>query len=536
MNPFLWGSTLLLVIIAVLWLRVIKHEILHLPSALHLLLCITASTILTQYALMAEHNPPIIHPINGLPALSLLYLGIHYILVIRLVFDHVLPSLFRLSTLWLMLFLYPSYLYFRTFFALEYGTPYPLLYAIALLLILDRKMCSNTYASSYPSSNQTVIFPHGLLLSLTTFLLLSGVSTVLSATPGESLGEYFQIVCFALLPFLLARDLVDEKVWRTATAWIVILGGLIWVVLAGIKFGLLTSDLGLPQALHYRLFIANVGPNLISYPLVTLLPLCIGMGLIAADRWRKMAFYVGCGGMVLAIASTQANLGYSGWIGLLLGVVTMVLLLKWTSLKTWWESHPRMHPTIIVSSIGLIVVIILGVIGIASRVNNYSFYTRLYGWRTLLYQVADHPLFGSGLGVRQITAQYGNRVSWDNIGASSDWLIQEPLNQQAQQLQLGYHTHNIFLEITVGAGVPALISYLWFIWALGKYSYSAFRRATGDDRILIAGCIAGIAASFGWGLIDVMEFSPPFFTTPVWLLIGLLLASPRAFDLQSANG
>ncbi len=84
-DALLCGFTFLLMIIVVLWLRLMKHEPLHLPSALHLLLCIITSTILTQYALTDERNFPINKPINVIPPLSLLYLGIQYNLATKLV-------------------------------------------------------------------------------------------------------------------------------------------------------------------------------------------------------------------------------------------------------------------------------------------------------------------------------------------------------------------------------------------------------------------------------------------------------------------
>ena len=535
MSIFLWVSTFIILLITIAW-RWYRTKNITILSVIRLFLLFTISTLLTQLALTSELNDVTLYPSHALPQLNKIYLALHFTIILCLVLGFIYSLKYQRLLIWLMLLVYSSYLYFRTFFALENGTPYPLLFVIALLAIIYWGTHFGPDTAHESSSPNAFALPISLLVPLAAFLLLTGISTVLSASPDESLTSYFQIVYFAILPFIFAYDLVDSRTWRISYTSIVIFGGLIWVVLAGIKLGILTGAVGFAQALKERVFIAEVGPNWISYPLVILLPLCVGMGLIATTRWRKLAWGVGCVGIVFTIVYTQLDVGYSGWIGLSLGVITMVFLLKWIAIKTWWKNHLRMSPIIIISGIGLIAVIILSLIIIAPRLNSFSFYTRLYGWRTSLYQLADHLLFGSGLGVRHVTAQYGDRASWNSIGASFSWLTESPFTLGSQQLQLHFHTHNNFLEIAVAAGVPALLAFLWFLWMLSKHSLSVFQQATGDLRILMASCIAGIIASLGWGMIDTMEFSPIFFTTPVWLLIGLLLAVPRALNYQPSTG
>ncbi|GAI45162.1 unnamed protein product, partial [marine sediment metagenome] len=223
------------------------------------------------------------------------------------------------------------------------------------------------------------------------------------------------------------------------------------------------------------------------------------------------------------------NKGYSGWMALVLGVGAFVLLLRWPAIKEWWQRRHTWGRLVAVAvGVVLVAAVILASGRVAARVNSYSLYTRLYNWWVSVYQVADHPWFGSGLNVRHVQAQYSARVHWED---TATWLRPVlpyyELSQMGQQRQLINHTHNIFLELAVGAGIPALLAFLWFLWALAKHSLTTFRHATGHARVLIAGCIAGIVASLGWGLIDVMEYSPPFFTTPTWVLVGLLLAAPR---------
>ena len=170
MDYYLWLSSYLITLIAVLWLHFRKGKILPLRSIFQLFLFVTVCNFLTQYALMAERNDNVIYPIRALPDLNYLYLAFHYFLITWLVLGYVLPSPFYRWSIWPMLFLYPTYLYFRTFFSAEIGTPYPLLYAIVLLQIWRESTNSN--ASPSPASKWLSILSPGLLIPLFSFLFL----------------------------------------------------------------------------------------------------------------------------------------------------------------------------------------------------------------------------------------------------------------------------------------------------------------------------------------------------------------------------
>jgi hypothetical protein len=109
--------------------------------------------------------------------------------------------------------------------------------------------------------------------------------------------------------------------------------------------------------------------------------------------------------------------------------------------------------------------------------------------------------------------------------------VDNPLSQSWRERQTIIHTHNLFLELAVGAGLPVLLAFLWFLWELVRLGLTALGQASGQSRVLVAGCIAGIVGTLGWGLLDVVEFSPPFLTTPTWVLVGLLLAAPQALNV-----
>ena len=210
----LWISTLLLAggIMMYRWAR--WHEKPHIWTVLYEVLYIVASAALTEQAFKAAYTLSQ-STISAQPDLSFLYLFIHYALVVWCLLGDRWPAPVNLSTAWPALFLYSSYLYFRIFYTLELGVAYPFIYLIAFALLLFQPLWVQ-FLSLFD-------FPIYLLASLLLFLFLSLVSTISSLSPSESLNEYTQIVCFALLPFLLASELSDIRSWRCAAFWCILL-------------------------------------------------------------------------------------------------------------------------------------------------------------------------------------------------------------------------------------------------------------------------------------------------------------------------
>lgn len=524
----LWGSTLVLTLMILAWRwhwagRSLSSSFAR--EALRAAIYVVVSAYLTEQALLAEHSLPTADSIHGLPVLHGLYLTIHYAFVAWILLGDLFPPVLRLPPIWPMLFLYSSYLYIRLFFLSEQLAIYPVLYAFVLVsMFLDPQI--RLFADRGRRH---------LLAACLLFLLITGLATLFSPVVNESLSAYLQIVCFALLPFWLVNALVDRQAWRAAATWLVVLNGLLLSGLGVVKFILLAQNLGGLPALSYRLYITDIGPNWISHSLVALLPLGIGL-FLRTPTSGKWVWGSGAATMFGIVAYTQSDMGFSGWFALALGGGTFGLLLGWPNLVVWLLRHVKSRA--LIGLVGAIIALSLTVTGaaIARQLNSYSFIARLYDWHVTLYQVANHPWVGSGLGTRHITAQYGNQIQWQEaVRLGRETIPDYLLSQAIWQRQVLNHAHNLFLELAGGVGLPALLAFLWFLWQLGRYSLSALYHANGEARVLIAGCIAGLVAALGWGFIDVMEFSPPFFTTPVWALIGLLLAAPQAWGLETKS-
>lgn len=526
-TPFasLLGSTVLACVAIVLWRRSRKLDRLGLLA----LITVGASTVLTQHALAAERAQAALIPIKSSPNLGWLYLALHLGLVLWVGLGDWLPFCFQIPTVWPALFLFSSYLYLGTLTVAEQGAPYVMLYAligVAALLGLGR----------LPGEGGRVPPGRRGRVSLIAFLVLLGLSTAFSRSPGESLNRYLPVVGFSVLPFLLARDVAQRqaRAWRLTAGWAVVLGGVLWVALAACKFLLVALELGPVPALRHRLFVDEVGPNWVARPLVILLPLAAGLLLAAPRRRDKLLWGAAVAGMLLALAYSQSDEGAGGWLALALGAGSLGLLLGGPALARWWAGHKRARGPALAVALAVLALLAGAGVWLSASLNAYSFNGRLYVWRIALHQVVDRPLVGSGLGVRYTATRYGTDTSWEEMGPRTQWFDDRPLSRWWQKRQTRVHAHNLLLEWAVGGGVPALLAFLWFLWELARASRSALSHVEGRARALVCGCVAGLVSALGWGMLDVLEFSPPFFSFPAWVLIGLLWAAPRALGGQEA--
>ncbi len=479
-----------------------------------------AALMLTWQSIAGDRFLPGTLSIEKQPGLLPYHLILYGLLIGYLYLMDILPKAYQvLPTYWPVFFLFSSNLYLTNFFATEYGAAYLVIYALAIWVVVSVWM--NRKNNGFSQVFSTLVFvqiPFGLLLLALT------LSTYFSNSVGESLDKLSQIACFGLLPFLMAVTLKDRKAWMAAAVLLAGGAGLPWLWLGAVKFLQLASQFGWQMAAGYRLYLSGVGPNWVAYILVTILPLTLGIGMAGKRLVIRIFFLVIFTGLLVLLAYTQARQGFSGWFGL----ITAAIVAAGLYLALQRRFYFRILWVLVPVGLMAIAVIILFGIPLLQKVNPPSLYTRMFEWQALFQSIVDNPIAGTGLGVRYTAAHFGNLVSWSQTGATLSWLANEWQSMILKQLQLTYHTHNLFLEVAVGSGLPSLALFIWYLFTLARHGWKTFREANQRDRLLIAGCIAGIAGSIGWGLIDVMDYSPIFLTFPVWALIGLLFAAPNA--------
>ena len=186
-------------------------------------------------------------------------------------------------------------------------------------------------------------------------------------------------------------------------------------------------------------------------------------------------------------------------------------------------------PLTAIALIGVAGMLVVGIIFTGIRlgyaVNPYSFNGRFGHWIGALEAFKNHPLLGGGPDNEHLYTQYARGVS---LFSDAPEFIDDPLyliRYRSGILKL--HAHNLILETAAFSGLAGVISAGGMLVALIWMGFKALRNADPRLRILLAACLAGIAGELAWGLLDVIRESPPFFSFPIWVVVGMTLAGAR---------
>jgi tetratricopeptide (TPR) repeat protein/O-antigen ligase len=478
---------------------------------------VVLSAVSTIESLLAQQPHGLLDAIDGTPGYSTLARLFHYLVVVVVVWAGRESS--RVVGLGAAL-VYTSAFYFPTFATPEAGPSFVYLIALAMVLLTTIPV---TCHASQLESHVAVSIP------LVLFVLLVLIASLLSLAQHDSLVWLLRLLTLVLLAWVIPLSVETRARWKRMAMLVVVMGVTAPVLLSAGKLLELAWGLDGWAAVCYRMGLSELGrANLIARTLLIGVPVLIAQAAAATGRvWRILGWTLSALGLLI-FAACQS---WGGWIGFGVICVFAGILTYGHRLRAWWRNrlsgvgrYLLFAAVIAVFGAGL-----LGLLRLAPESNEGSFNGRLFQFRAALREIAHHPL--SGIGPANYFAK-----SYYTIGL--DWLVdtQVTLDHPLRPVyhlrgSTALHTHNLFLEIGVGTGLLGLAAFVWFVVALFRYGLRTRARLCGQDRVLLTGCLVGIVASLGWGLLDVMEVSPPFLTFPTWALVGLLLAAPRAFGV-----
>jgi O-antigen ligase len=218
--------------------------------------------------------------------------------------------------------------------------------------------------------------------------------------------------------------------------------------------------------------------------------------LARRDRWWTVPAWLVS---VLALALTLVR---GAWVGLAVGVLTLLLALR----RAW----------AVAAVAAVLLVIAVGVPGVRHRaatlgtLGDATARDRLAMLHTGLRLVRDHPLVGIGPG--QVKNVYPTAAGPDALRRSTS------------------HLHDTPLQMAVERGVPGLAAWLalfvaFFVRALRIHR--ALPDARGEDRVLVAGCIAAVVTFLVAGL-----FEYNFGDSEVLLIALALMALPFVVERE----
>lgn len=471
----------------------------------------------TTQALVAIRLPSSHLALHNTPGMELFYLllaGTLAFLVIPLALC--LDETGRCWTALLGAALFSSTLYLRSFAVPEAGPVYGPVLSLTLL------------AASAANSLRLKPRPSRITTWSLLFLAAVALAVLFSPVPGQSLDFWLRLAVLMSLAAILSSA-VDpaSRAWQTGAWATVLIAGMLPIGLAGVKLLSLIPTYGLLPALAYRWHPTELGgANLAARSILCVVPLALALARLSSRgrvRWVRYAVLAGGVGVIIYARSWE---GFFAW---LIALAVYALLVRWHGIATLWRkfSHSRAACWMVASGITLSLALVMIAVLVAPVLNIYSFNGRLIHWHAALLAWRDHPWLGGGPANEMLYTPYAQQV---HLFAENQALLDDPLfviRANAGDF-VRVHAHNLFLEIGAGTGIVGLVMFVGLLVAILLAGFRAWWGSLGAPRLWIAACLAGIAGALAWGMLDVLWVTPPFFSFPVWALIGLLLAATRA--------
>ncbi|MFC2036375.1 tetratricopeptide repeat protein [Chloroflexota bacterium] len=498
------AGTFLLVVVLVVGSHLLDRKVGGLPDLVSLFVIVFSATSTIQ-TLMAREVYGSLQALDATPGYALVVYVLHLLVVASVVLAG--RERGRLVGLGAAI-VYTSILYLPTFATLEAGPPFTILVALGLVLLVTA-----------PTGQTIPLVKPFLLLALVAL-----VATLPSYARYESL--IWNAKLLTLGSFMLATLLtIQTRVqWKQAAFLIVVMSIAVPVLLSAAKLLALTWQVDFWSAIHYRMGLTELGrSNLIARSLMIGTPLLVSIGLTARIRIPRVFLW---GLTLMAVLIFVSCQSWGGWVG---ASVTLLVFLAAAYGKRFVNARRKHHLLAFVLAM-LILVSGLAFLWLAIQVNVTSFNGRLIHFRLAADQIIAHPLLGVGPGHNFLNAHHAGTLQWL---ADSQYSQDHPLwVLSVLSIFPLFHSHNLLLEVSAGLGLLGLSAFLWLLVEFFRFGLATRRNLQGPDRVLLTGCLVGIVAAAGWGLLDVMEISPPFFTFPTWALVGLVLAAPRAFGID----
>jgi len=147
----------------------------------------------------------------------------------------------------------------------------------------------------------------------------------------------------------------------------------------------------------------------------------------------------------------------------------------------------------------------------ASKLTGYNLEARFTIWRFGLAKLREHPLVGIGFGK-------------DNFHLVTQLESQKLESTATTAIPAG--THNTFLDIAVGSGIPALLGFVWLLGAIVRAGFNQLRSVPGSFEnalaLTVITVVTGMAIRNFFDHMWVGALAVQF-----WVLVGLCVR-PKA--------
>ena len=284
-------------------------------------------------------------------------------------------------------------------------------------------------------------------LPLAALVVWVGVGVPFSTSPDYSFGEFAKLLQQSLVFYGVVYFLQSSK--HRLWVMVLLLGNLVVTSLYGLwqfdpsetrKYAFIQSFLGSEVALT-------------TY-LMMILPLGAAVAILAPVQWLRS---IGVSAALLSVVCQLLTFSRAGMAALFVEAIVLAGTIR-----------NRMITTIVitmltVSLLGGGVLLYVGdqaklpFLPVKTKLTTYNLVSRWKAWELGFEKILEHPLFGSGYG-KNMFKQFS-----------------QPYLSSEAEVPMAQGTHNTLMDISVGAGVPAGLAYLWLMWTIGRTALAQIR-------------------------------------------------------------
>jgi len=286
-------------------------------------------------------------------------------------------------------------------------------------------------------------------LPLAAFVLWVGISVSFSASPAYSFGEFAKLlqqsVVFYWVVFFFQAS---RHTFRILVMFLVVL-------IVSALYGIWQFEISAIR--KYYLIESFMGSEVaLTTFIVMTVPLAAAVAVYAREPWLRR---LGASTVSVAVVCQLLTFSRAGLLALFVEAIAIVALVR-----------ARLVAAL---AVGVFAIILLSVgallyvgdqsqlpfIPVKSKLTTYNLVSRFKAWEFGIQKVREFPLFGMGYGKNMF-----QQVAQANI-------------RNDIEIPMAGGTHNSLLDITVGAGVPAGLAYLWLMWTIGRTGLAQFYAA-----------------------------------------------------------
>ena len=335
------------------------------------------------------------------------------------------------------------------------------------------------------------------------FVLLAAVSVRQSAHAAEGWYNYFCLVGFYVLVYVLITQSVNSRADRSRIVFAILASAsvvCVWGLLqynAGID---VTAERWIDDAqfpgLKTRVFSTLGNPNVLAAFLIMVVGLAAGRSLDVQPRKHRLSLL-----LLSVVAGVCILLTYSRGAWLTLGVMALLAAAIW---KHWtWK----------MAAVGVLITVSLWVavqesfmtrlLSIRSMFNSAdsSVALRWALWESTLAMIQEHPWLGLGWG------------SYRFVYPEYDFFVQN-------ESVIIYHAHNTLLSLAAEIGIPGMLCFA-VVWGMAVVrSFLAMKNAGRSTKGLYLGMVLALSGMAAFSLTDHVLFNIQV-AAVFWVLVAL---------------